>query len=160
MAIESGTVVTLALTVEDVEHEKVLQSFSADDPTAYLHGYDNLMPPLEAALEGLSVGDTFDLATDDAYGTPSGMAPQEVPKREFPRHWSLQPGTAFFAQGSEGQQIQLFVHEVRGSRVTVSADHPWAGRTIRFSGEVLHIRNATDGEREHGHAHGPGGQAH
>jgi FKBP-type peptidyl-prolyl cis-trans isomerase SlyD len=160
MPIESGTVVTLALTVEDVERGKVLQSFSTEDPTAYLHGYDNLVATLEAALEGLSTGESFDLTAEDAYGTPSGMAPQEVPKREFPRKWNLQPGTAFFAQGSDGQQIRLYVHEVRGSRVTVSADHPWAGRTIRFSGEILHTRNATESEREHGHAHGPGGHHH
>ncbi len=160
MAIESGKVVTLALTVEDVEKGKTLQSFPASDPTAYLHGYDNLVATLENALEGLSVGESFDLTADDAYGEAPDMEPQEVPKREFPRQWRLAPGTGFYAQGSDGQQVRLWVHAVKGSRVTVSPAHPWAGRTIRFAGEVLHVRNATDSEREHKHAHGAGGHSH
>jgi len=158
MIIESGTVVTLSLTIQHAE--ETLQRFPATEPTAYLHGYDNLVPTLEAELHGLQVGESFDLLIEDAYGKAGESEPQAVPKREFPRSWVLQPGTAFFANGSEGQQVQLFVHEVRGSRVYVSATHPWAGKTIHFTGEILHIRNASDSEREHGHAHGPGGHGH
>ncbi|MEZ4323515.1 MAG: peptidylprolyl isomerase [Myxococcota bacterium] len=158
--IESGRVVTLSLTIADADSGKTLQRFSADDPTAYLHGYDNLVSALEQALTGKAVGEAFDLTAQDAYGPASKSEPAAVPKREFPRTWRLEKGTAFFANGSAGEPVKLFVHDVRGSRVYVSGDHPWAGLNIRFTGEILHLRNATDHEREHGHAHGPGGHAH
>lgn len=158
--IESGKVVTLSLTIRDADADKVLQKFEADAPTAYLHGYGNLVAALEEALEGKTVGEAFDLTSPNAYGEASAVEPQAVPKREFPRQWRLEPGMAFFANGSEGQQAKLFVHSIRGSRVYVSGDHPWAGKNIGFSGEILHVRNASDNEREHGHAHGPGGHAH
>jgi FKBP-type peptidyl-prolyl cis-trans isomerase SlyD len=159
-SIESGKVVTLSLTIADADADKTLQRFTPTEPTAYLHGYDNLVSVLEGELDGKAVGYAFDLTAPAAYGESSGGEAQPVPKREFPRNWNLERGTAFFANGSDGNPVKLFVHDVRGSRVYVSGDHPWAGKTIRFTGEVLHVRNATDHEREHGHAHGPGGQAH
>lgn len=158
--IESGRVVTLSLTIHDADADKTLQRFPAEEPTAYLHGYDNLVAALETALTGRSVGESFELTAPNAYGEASKGEPQPVPKREFPRNWRLEKGTAFYANGSDGKPVKLFVHDVRGSRVYVSGDHPWAGLNIRFTGEILHVRNATDHEREHGHAHGPGGHAH
>ena len=37
---------------------------TGDDPLVYLHGYENIMPPLEAAIETLSAGDEFKLSLD------------------------------------------------------------------------------------------------
>lgn len=159
-AIESGKVVTLALTVTDVSNGAVLQRFSSSEPTAYLHGHDDLVPALAEALEGEEVGHRFDLELADAYGAASADPPSEVPRKELPRDWRLAPGMAFFARGGNGQLVKLYVHGVRGSRVLISATHPWAGRTCRFEGEVLGARNATEQERQHGHAHGTGGHAH
>lgn len=158
--IENGKVVALALTITDDVSDKVLQRFPLEEPTAYLHGYDNLVESLESALAGLEVGQSFDFVAENAYGEPSDVEPTSVPRRELPRSWNLQKGTGFTAGGTTGNTAKLWVHEVRGSRIVVSPDHPWAGRRVRFQGEVLEMRNATDPEREHGHAHGIGGHAH
>jgi FKBP-type peptidyl-prolyl cis-trans isomerase SlyD len=40
--------------------------------------------------------------------------------------------------------------------VTVDGNHPLAGQALHFSGEVVSVRAATEEEKEHGHAHGPG----
>lgn len=158
--IESGKVVSLALTVIDTGTGAVLQRFTAAEPSAYLHGHSDLVAALEAELEGKEMGHTFSLEVPDAYGAAGAAEPTGVPRREFPKNWDLRPGVGFFARGSEGATAKLYVHEVRGSRVYVSAAHPWAGRTVRFEGQVLHVRNATEHERAHGHAHGAGGHHH
>ncbi len=159
MKIESGRVVTLTLTIT-AEDGKVLERFDINKPTAYLHGHDQLAAGVEADLEGKEVGHTFELTMPDAFGEAGTTEPQPVPKREFPKTWKLEAGMAFFANGTEGNQVRLFVHAVKGSRVYVSNTHPWAGQAITFSGEVLAVRNATESERAHGHAHGPGGHHH
>src|SRR5690606_16527032 len=66
--ITDGMVVSLAyvLTVDGVEVSRT----DADDPLEYLHGAENIIPGLEAALTGKQVGDKINvtLAPEDAYG--------------------------------------------------------------------------------------------
>lgn len=49
---------------------------------------------------------------------------------------------------------------VEGNTVTVDFNHPFAGKTIHFSGKILDIREASDSEMDHGHAHHPGHEHH
>lgn len=157
--IESGTVVALSLLVVDTADGSVLENASEETPVLYLHGHGNLVDTLEERLVGLATDEAFDFVVEDAYGAAPGEL-NEVPKREFPKNWQLEPGFSFLADSSQGQQIRLWIHQVKGSRVLLAAEHPWGGRTIRFSGKILGMRNATVDERNHGHAHGPGGHPH
>lgn len=45
-------------------------------------------------------------------------------------------------------------------RQRLSANHPFAGRPLRFELEVIDVRDADADEKAHGHVHGPGGHAH
>ncbi|MCA9567313.1 MAG: peptidylprolyl isomerase [Myxococcales bacterium] len=158
--IENGKVVAISLTVVDNANGQVLETRSEELPVLYLHGHDNLVSSLEERLVGLSEGEEFEFTVEDGYGPAATSEPQEVPKREFPKAWHLEPGFSFLASGANGKQVRLWVHGVKGSRVTVSGEHPWCGRTVTFSGKVLGMRSATLEERNHGHAHGPGGHHH
>ena len=42
----------------------------------------------------------------------------------------------------------------------VDVNHPFAGKTLTFEVEVLDVRDATEEELQHGHAHGAGGHQH
>ena len=42
----------------------------------------------------------------------------------------------------------------------VDFNHPLAGTDLKFEGEILAVRAATQDEIDHGHAHGPGGHHH
>ena len=44
--------------------------------------------------------------------------------------------------------------------VTVDFNHQMAGKTLRFSVEVVEVREAGAEEIAHGHVHGPGGHHH
>jgi FKBP-type peptidyl-prolyl cis-trans isomerase SlyD len=49
---------------------------------------------------------------------------------------------------------------VTPEQVTVDANHPLAGQTLNFDVKVVGIRDATQEELSHGHAHGAGGHQH
>lgn len=159
--VEAGTVAVLELAIQE-DGGEMLDVFTAARPSAYLHGSGNLVPGLEAHLEGKEPGAAFDLVLEpeQAYGVPNGKEPQPVPRKEFRRDVDLRPGMSFVAEGTGGTQARLWITRIRGSRVWVDANHPWAGKTVRFTGKILAIRPATQSEREHGHAHGAGGHQH
>jgi FKBP-type peptidyl-prolyl cis-trans isomerase SlyD len=50
--------------------------------------------------------------------------------------------------------------KVTDTHVTLDANHPLAGVDLTFAVEVTEIREATEDEISHGHAHGPGGHGH
>ncbi len=65
----------------------------------------------------------------------------------------------FQAQTPAGPQI-VTVTKVGDEEVTVDANHPLAGETLHFDVEVVDVRDATQQELEHGHAHGQEGEDH
>ena len=60
----------------------------------------------------------------------------------------------------DGSQITGRVYEVKDEVVLIDFNHPLAGRTLKFEGKVLKIREATPEELAHGHVHGEGGVQH
>ncbi len=75
----------------------------------------------------------------------------------FPPNADLQPGMTISAQTETGDIIPITVRELKGDKVVVDLNHPMAGKTLHFDVTVREVRAATDEEKEHGHAHGPGG---
>jgi FKBP-type peptidyl-prolyl cis-trans isomerase SlyD len=161
-AIGDGDVVVIRYTLTEADSGEVLDRSGDATPFAYLHGHGNIVPGLEAALAGRSVGHAFDLTLEpaDAYGERKGPGPQPVPRREFRKDVHLAPGMRFKAKGSSGEEVPLWVIKVAGSRVYVDREHPLVGKRLRFVGEVLSVRDSDEHERAHGHAHGPDGHAH
>ncbi len=112
-------------------------------------------------MEGKSVGDEFEVTIEaaDAYGEYSDDRVQVVPISAFEDLVKIEPGVMVAAQTEQGE-IELMITEVNGDQVTVDANHPLAGRSLTFQVSVEMIRDASEEEIEHGHAHGPGGHQH
>jgi len=65
----------------------------------------------------------------------------------------------FMAQTAWGQQ-PVVVTAITDETVIVDGNHPLADQTLKFDVEVVEVRDATEEELAHGHAHGEGGHHH
>ncbi|AEP31115.1 FKBP-type peptidyl-prolyl cis-trans isomerase [Brumicola nitratireducens] len=158
--IADQKVVSLNFTVKDSE-EQIIDSSEGGAPLVYLHGQKNIIPGLEAALEGKAIGDEFDVTIEPAegYGDYNEEILQVMPKEAFQGVETIEPGMVFTAQTQKGP-VQLAVTKIEGEEVTVDPNHPLAGKTLNFTGSVIEVRDATEEELAHGHVHGEGGHQH
>ena len=157
-SVSFGKVVLFHYTLTDDEGE-VLDSSQGDEPMPYLHGAGNIVPGLEAEMEGRAVGDQFVaiIPPEKGYGVPQGEGPQIVPRSMFPDDFELEEGMPFTAEDEDGESFVLWVTEVLDDKVFIDANHPLAGVTLTFAIEITGIRDATKSEIEHGHPHGASG---
>jgi len=161
MTIAENKVVTLEFTVKNAQTGDVIESSEGSEPLVYLHGFNNLVPGLEAELAGKTVGDKYDVTVspEEGYGVRDESLVQQVPKEAFQGIDNIEVGMAFTADGPQGPVV-VEVTAIEADLVTVDANHPLADVTLSFSGEVKEIRDASQEELDHGHVHGPGGHHH
>ena len=161
MTITQNKVVTIHYKLVDAANGDLIESSKNGQPMAYLHGAHNLIPGLEKALEGKNVGDEFyvTIAPEDAYGERSENGVHQVPLETLKDLEKIEVGVVLTAETESGP-ANLQISEVGETEVTVDANHPLAGKTLIFSVSVEAVRDATDEEVEHGHAHGPEGHHH
>jgi FKBP-type peptidyl-prolyl cis-trans isomerase SlyD len=160
MAIENESVVSFHFTLKN-DGGEVLDSSSGSEPLTYLHGFGNIIPGLEAALEGKNAGDKFQitLKPEDGYGERDERLVQTIPRNQFPDTQDLQVGMQFQIRGPQGPMI-LTVMSVNAQEVVVDGNPELAGQTLHFDEQITEVRKATKEELEQGHAHGPGDSHH
>lgn len=153
-AVESNTVVSIHYALAD-DAGNAIESSKGQDPMSYLHGKGNIIPGLENALTGKVPGDTVKVTIDpaDAYGEVNDGLIQTVPMEAFQGVEKVEAGMSFQATGPDGQANQVVVTAVEGDEVTVDANHQLAGVTLVFDVEVVDVREASEEEIAHGHAH-------
>jgi FKBP-type peptidyl-prolyl cis-trans isomerase SlyD len=129
---------------------------------AYLHGAQNIIPGLEAALEGRQAGDRVSVSIEarDAYGEVDPERIQVVPRDMFETEEEIVPGMQFHAQSPEGHMIVITIAEVDDDEITIDGNHVMAGINLNFDVEVISVRAASDEELSHGHVHAAGGCGH
>lgn len=160
MNISDNCVASFHYTLTD-STGKVLDSSEGQEPLSYLHGAGNIIPGLESALEGKTVGDKLNVAVPaaDAYGLRSDDLVQELPTNMFSGIEKIEIGMEFHAETEQGLQV-VTVTRVEGDQVTIDGNHPLAGIDLNFDVEITEVRAATEEELGHGHAHGAGGHHH
>jgi FKBP-type peptidyl-prolyl cis-trans isomerase SlyD len=139
---------------------KQLDSSQGRQPMSYLEGISQIIPGLEAALGKMSPGDKqqVKVVAKDAYGDRNPEHVLKVPIDKLPTR-EVKVGDRF-RTGEEEHAPVVTVTEVEGETVTLDGNHPLAGMELTFDVEVTEIRDATEDEMSHGHAHGPGGAHH
>jgi len=160
MKIAKDAVVSFEYTLTDPEGE-VLDS-SEDGPMVYLHGHDQIVKGLEKELTGKQAGDALKVTVspEEGYGEVGGGAPMNVPLSELPPDLEPEEGMGLNAVGKNGEEVTLWIREVKKDSVMLSLDHPLAGVTLHFDVKIKDVRKATKDELHHGHAHGPDGHHH
>ena len=154
MNIEDKSVVTIHFKLTD-EGGNVIDSSEGKDPLVYMHGTRSLIAGLERELKGKAAGDTIKVTIqpEDAYGDVNPELIQTVPMSAFQGVEDIKPGMQFEAKGPEGQTQLIVVEEVSENGVKINGNHPLAGQVLHFDVTVEEVRDATQEELDHGHAH-------
>jgi len=156
LKVAADTVVTIdyTLTLDDGE---VYDSSAETGPLEYLHGHEQLIPGLEAALEGMQVGESKQVVVtpDLGYGEFDPEAVELVPYDAIPAEIDLELGMTVELYDEESdQEIEATVAEIGDDGVVLDMNHPLAGETLHFSVKVVGVRAASAEELAHGHVHG------
>ena len=155
MKIAQNTVVEFCYELE--VDGQIVDRTTKERPLDYIHGTGSLLPKLEEHIEGMEPGATFDvtLAPADAYGEVDPNRVLDLPKAAFEvngeiREDLLVPGNTIPMLNSMGAVIPGVVLEVSEDSVKMDLNHQMAGKTLRFTGEVLTVREATEKELTEG----------
>ncbi len=154
MNIGEKCVVTFHYTLTNSDGEE-MDSSAGREPLKYLHGASNIVPGLEKELEGKSSGDTLkvEVQPEQGYGQVNQQLIQIVPHSAFEGAPQIKPGMQFQAEGPNGETQHITVKEVTDDEVTVDGNHPLAGQVLHFDVTVEEVREASEEELSHGHAH-------
>lgn len=159
VTIGKNTVVSLSYELLDGQGGVIEKT---DEPITYLHGgYHGIFPRVESELEGKAVGHEcqLDLEPADAFGDFDAGLIRVEPRNLFPDNVSKGMQFQGTSQGSEDVMVYT-VTDVTADKVVVDANHPLAGKAVKFNCKVTSVRKATREEITHGHVHGPGGHHH
>jgi FKBP-type peptidyl-prolyl cis-trans isomerase SlyD len=162
MNITDGTVASFHYQIKDSQ-QNLLEDAMSGDPALYLHGADNILPALEAKLEGAVAGDVIEvtLTAKEAYGEHNPELQQRIPKKHLniKKNQTLKLGDIVSINTRDGQR-QGRVIKAGKFQVDLDTNHPFAGMDLYFTVKIVDVREATDDEKQHNHAHGPGGHHH
>ena len=163
MSIADNQVVQFHYTLR--HGEELIETSAGKDPAAYLHGHGNVIPGLEKAMEGKQAGDTFSVTVppSEGYGQRNEANQQRIPIKHLhgdkKSKSKIRAGMVVSVETEEGPR-QVTVVKAGKFNVDVDSNHPLAGRTLVFDVEIIDVRDATEEEATHGHAHGVGGHQH
>ena len=152
--IQPGKFVALAYDLYEVNdngEEKLVHQTDVNDPETLVVGAtQGVIVPLETALNGLSVGDKFDVVAtaEEAFGPRSEEDIVTLSKEIFKVDGKfdsniVKVGEYVPLMTSEGYRINGKVLEITGETVILDFNHPLAGKSVRFKGKVLEVRDAT-----------------
>ncbi len=149
-SIRPEKVVRLRFWARDDDSRELLQF---GDDLHYLHGgYGNMFAKVEAALETASCGDRVELSLkpEEGYGLRNEAGVITQPKHSIPEE-AWEPGYVLMGALPDGREVPFTVTTVGEEEITLDSNHPWAGRNLHFTFEVMSIRESTAGERRMGY---------
>lgn len=160
MEIVKNTVVTFHYNLQDLDNQQI-ESSRDGDPTLALIGANNMIVGLEQAMIGKKTGDKFEVSIEPhaAYGIRNKENTRRVPAKYLKHEGKLKKGQTVRLDSDQGVKI-CTVLKVGKFNVDVDMNHPLAGKSIRYTVDIIDVREASDEETAHGHAHGAGGHHH
>ena len=108
-----------------------------------------IVPGLMAAMEGLSAGDKFGVTLPPvaAFGDKSDEMVMKLDKEIFMRDGKLaeevKENAVLPMMTEDNLRVQGKVTKIDDKQITMDFNHPFAGLTVRYDGEIIEVRDAT-----------------
>ncbi|MBP0047868.1 peptidylprolyl isomerase [Marinobacterium sp. AK62] len=127
------------------EAGEVLDGSRDGEPLTYIHGHRQIVPGLEAALEGREPGERFRqrVPASEGYGERDKSKVLELEREAFAGMPGLKIGLFCQIEDEQGEMRLGKVVALDTRQVTVDTNHPFAGQDLLFDIEVLSVRAAT-----------------
>jgi FKBP-type peptidyl-prolyl cis-trans isomerase SlyD len=147
LTVADGMVVDLDFTLR-LDDERIVATSRGRDPLVFLQGHSRIMPALQQALNGMSVGDEKDVvvAPADGYGEWDSDAFELVPLGTFPPELALTQGMGLKMRDQSGRVHKVHVSDIRPDGVRLDLNHRLAGETLHFRVKIAALRSATPEE--------------
>lgn len=161
MQITNGKVVLFDYTLTDADKEPI-DSSAESGPIAVIQGAGQIVPGLEAAMEGRKAGETFQVIVppEEGYGLIDEETITVVSRSQIEGAEDFEVGAVLHTEGEDGEEVTVFVTRIEGDEITIDGNHPLAGEELHFDITIREVRDATPEELNHGHVHGEGGHQH
>ena len=143
--VSKHKVVTITYSIS---HEDGVIAEQSDLPIEYIHGVDNdMFPKVEAALKAKSVGDSVEvtLSPQDGFGPHDPSLTFTDLLENVPQEFRFVGARPSF-QNEQGEVVEMVVSKIEDGKLTVDANHPFAGKNMRFNVTVVGVRDATEEE--------------
>jgi FKBP-type peptidyl-prolyl cis-trans isomerase SlyD len=149
MKIGEKTFVSLAYELK--VGGEVVDAAPKEHPLEFPFGAGFLLPEFEKNIAGLGVGDkfAFTLTPENGYGPVILEAIVELPIDIFKVDGKVEEGLLTVGNRipmstADGQHMLGVVVGVELDKVRMDFNHPMAGKTLDFSGEIVAVREATE----------------
>ena len=138
------------LNVGEGEERELMEKATREVPLKFIYGTGMMIPAFEDALAGLESGDQFDfsLIPENAYGEYNEDHVLELPKNIFEIDGKfdsemVKEGNTIPMMDADGHRMNGSVLEVKKDVVVMDFNHPLAGETLHFKGEVVDVHEPT-----------------
>lgn len=148
--------VSYELYVGSEDERELMEEATAEQPLEFIYGMGMMLPDFEKELFGLTAGDKFDfvLTSEQAYGERTEDAVQTLPRDIFLDENGEFDSSVVFEGATlpmytpDGQTVRGSVLEITDTSVIMDFNHPLAGETLHFIGQVIEEHEATSAEME------------
>ena len=132
---------------------ELIEEATTERPFQFISALGMTLDAFEAQIAPLAPGAEFDikLSQEDAYGPFVPEAVQKVPASIFMINGKIDTryiyeGAVVPLQNADGERFNGTITEITEKEITVDLNHPLAGKTLIFMGEVVDSREATKEE--------------
>lgn len=137
---KSGDTVKVHYTGK-LNNGQVFDSSKSREPLQFTLGTGMVIPGFDAAVTGLSPGETVTstIPNAEAYGPYQKEMVAEIEKQNIPADFELEVGQRLEMQVPSGEAMSVTITDIKGEMVTLDGNHPLAGQDLTFELELVEI---------------------
>ena len=123
------------------ENGNIFETTVNKDPLEFTIGDENILPGFEYAVIGMRHGElkTVKIPANEAHGPHYEELVMAVDREQLPSNIEPKEGQKLDVQLSDDIRVQTVITDVSGSKVTLDANHPLAGKDLIFNIQLLEI---------------------
>jgi len=139
--VSEGTRVTIEFELKNKESGEVVDSTAGKEPLVFACGNMEVLPAMDEAVRGMSVGDEkmVDLTGSLGFGEVKKEKIVEVPRKELPD--DVEVGAQMGLRGPQGP-MRAVVKALGETTATLDFNHPFAGLPLAMRVKIISIAEA------------------